>query len=174
MEVDRMKEYWKTIGSGFAVTIFLLLIVSTPWLTIRSDRVQQIRIQAAYLAELSGYEGEEKNPMRQSRIVQELVNITRWKNETNTDDIEDCLYTWFRLMENANSYDPGSYIVTLIKKTPGAIIESLKGNTVYAQQLEEKWIQTRNISFYPFGLTLMLIFLVGMTITIVAAAPLEE
>ena len=98
MEVDRMKEYWKTIGSGFAVTIFLLLIVSTPWLTIRSDRVQQIRIQAAYLAELSGYEGEEKNPMRQSRIVQELVNITRWKNETNTDDIEDCLYTWFRLM----------------------------------------------------------------------------
>ena len=169
-----MREYWKTIGSGFMATLFALFVVGLPWFAIRSDHVRQTQVQAAYLAELSGYPGKETNPMRKSNLVQELVAITEWKAETNADNIENYLRGWFRLMKNTYVHDPGGYIVRLIQEMPGAIRISLQGDTQHAQMLEEKWLQTRNVSFFPYGVTLMLVFLVGTVLTIVIAAPWYE
>jgi len=173
MEKERQVKYWRTVAIGVIFTLFALVVVGLPWYQHRHDHVWQTQVQAAYLAELSSYPGKEGNPVRQSNLVKELVDITRWKAETNAD-IENYLESWFKLMKASMNFEPGSYIIRLIKEMPGAITESLQGNTAYAQQLEEKWIRTRNITFYPFGLTLMLIFLVGITITIIAAAPCEE
>jgi len=145
---------------GMVVTLVVTGIIGGLWLVHRHSYVAQTREQMAYLADLSGYALKEAIPERTQAQASEL---TRFTTMTQGE------VSYWVIFLGGGYFRAGSYAYQLTRKYPSAISEAMKGDTAPAQQLEAKWLKDRNIRFFPFGMTLMLMFLLGLVITLLAA-----
>jgi len=163
-------EFWIEVYWGVILTLLVLFLVGIIWYAHRMDYVSQTRSQAAYLTELSEYKGWEKIPGQDSDAIKKLIDITMTLAvESQNPEMSLLGKLTFSKDKGEDNFGDAN-IVQLILDYPGAVNLALKGKESPAQELQEKWYKTRHIGFYPFGMTLMLIFLVGMFITIIVAS----
>jgi len=164
------KDFWKIVLLGIFWTLAVLAIMGIPWAKISYDHVSQTRFQATYLAELSGYqiEGISDSVRSDARLMAEFTE----KMVSDRENPEQELYNLLVSLETTDEYENGSCLVQLIYRYPGAINLALKGEISSAQELQEKWRETRHVEFNPYGTILMFIFLAGIIITIIVASEL--
>ena len=160
--------FWSTTLKGMCVTIVVLMIVGLWWAVWRHTYVEQTSFQAAYLTELSGYQGKERIPLQDTDDVRQMIYFTKLI-VGDSEYPEDHILEWLTLLGSVSNYDPGSYIIQLTQDYPGAIQQALNGEITSAQKLQAKWYRTRHFKFFPYGMTLMLLFLSGTVITLILA-----
>lgn len=160
----RKRAFWKIMADGMLAGLALAILTGYFWFLIQSGFVTQVKVQMAYLSVLSGYQMKEPVPEQTRHIASELALFT-----TITEGREGRASEWMFFLGADDKNEPGSYLYRLVEKYPNAISEAMNGDTTLAQKLEAKWLKDRNIRFFPFGMTLMLLFLTGLIITILAS-----
>ncbi len=167
-EETMRKQFWKRVGWGVFWTLLVLLVIGGSWAIKRDEYVTQTRIQATYLAELSGYEirGISNKTFLTAKSLAEFTE----KTVADSENPEQELLNWLIFLNTDGSRENGSYVIELIVDYPEAVNLALAGEVSSAQKLQEKWYRTRHIGFLWYGMTLTLIFLIGMVITLIVAS----
>ena len=166
MKKNKMRnKFWACIIVGFIVIFVGTGCLFLSWTAVHYDHSNQTMIQAVYLSELSGCENNLEPNDSQLETARQLVMET----QTLPNDRLNPELLLVVIHEGAKEREPGSYILQLHRSHPEAINRTLEGSIEPAKELCALYQSTVGLRWLPHGVTLLIIFCVGLFVVFIVA-----